>query len=956
MNNYNYGLNKSVINQNNSTLLRKKHYDLPPYPTDNRIYNNNNRHSVLHKNANEFLELPPYSNASNHYQRPNTLELNSTTSRTTGNSSLYKKPDSIPLKYYKSCPVSPVHEELEWATDTSHQRNVIHNRNEPKRHSMYSDDAKTILDMIHTDTEKMIAEITKKYGDLDETLTKKPIDNTTIAPKPIPNKRTISGDDLVKTTALKEKNEHGFLSEEDANFSSDSLEDCSLDIDLNNKVQRVCKKHKKKNNKVQSLPKRSVSDYFLYEDFININPNRNISLNDILDDSNENKFLETQRHSSASFFLRETSMNLRKSAESVLTTDLSINDGITYCDSMESILSDDSECKSAPLEMLFERNKKDKNRYIGNIMINNKTTKVENSSKSYGSSPNNCTNFDYFMENDFYYANNYDISNYGYDNLCDYRGKQYQAPTTSITTNKYMTSSTTYPLLCDNSLKIGFFTNNEQSEMSEAKIKSQDFPTKNTDDFIPSLSNKNAQYSSAVNKSLSKEFAEQRQQRNTNPIYGYDGNEMFVKKTKSNNSSNAAATTALSVTKDATIAPISLAKKLYSFEIDLGSSSGPSTSGSKQDYKNSKKFVQNLEKFEKDRRTAAAIAATNNILQFGGTLGMEYVPHKPPVASKRSSSMRSKNKIKDKFNTTGGQTYLDKTSNINFKLSNNDIDNKKSIDMFSAINTTSDNENMDSLEYLNKSQNLHKDNSVDSLDNILLPTQQHLFKQQQTSSSQTTPQLATSTPNFSQSSEYYKFYDIEQKINIINKLVEMEEKKLEQEKKLKEIRMKPFLCDSTRRGYVKSLTLNFDKLNKNDYYNIDNNNINYNNYNNKLRKIKRNYSLPDVLEGAKFQTFNENINPFFNQHKKQNNKNNNNDLYYYHNNDCLKLRKTKASASNENFKLNNDEFNNDFIGDKESEDDNNNNNNNGLNDDDDDDQDNDDDDILSIAGGVNLQF
>lgn len=59
-----------------------------------------------------------------------------------------------------------------------------------------------------------------------------------------------------------------------------------------------------------------------------------------------------------------------------------------------------------------------------------------------------------------------------------------------------------------------------------------------------------------------------------------------------------------------------------------------------------------------------------------------------------------------------------------------------------------------------------------------------------------------------------KFNDIRDKIEIVQKLVEMEERKLEEAKRLKESRMRPFQANVKEKGYVKSLTMNFDNLAK----------------------------------------------------------------------------------------------------------------------------------------------
>lgn len=691
--------------------------------------------SVLSQNCNIIRQLqrdyPPFPKDVGNYsidKRPNTLDIPILSVDGTNQDIMKLKKHPGILKHYKSCPVSPVHEEIEFSTINDDNLNNLQNDSN-KRHSMYTEKPRSIFDMIHEDTEKMIAEITNKYGDLDDFEPKKePIEVET--KKKIVNKHLHNA----KYTAQKEKDEHGFLSEEDGNFSSDSLEDCSLNLEINNK-KTLCKKHSKTDEQLK-MPKRSVSDYFIYEEFYT-NRYRKVSLSEILneDEDKENKFLETQRHSSASFFLGHDN----KSQESIISDEYSC--GVSYCNSMESILSDESECKSAPLEILFGRTKKEVNRYT---LTND--YKNENSSKSYGSSPNATNGFDYYMQNQDEFN---DMSMYTFDNL--YKNK------------RLPTSST--------------------------------FPRNKEDEFIPSLSCKKSQYNSGVNKSLSKEFANQRLHNNSNPLLScdeYDEN-FFVRKNIP------------SIKRTDIFTESSLVKKSCSFEIELNT-------GSSQ--RAIKRFEQNLEKFERERKTARQT-------QFGGTLEMNYVPHKPPVAGRRSSSMRSKNrpKTKEKCNTN---SKTDSTKVRDFVNTNLCFKSEeKTFDLY-CMEKAIEYDNMDSLEmYIKK--DLNKESSMDSLDMVDL--------------------------KFSNTMEYSRFLDIEKKIEIINKLVEMEETKLRVEKMTKEHRMKPFNCDLRQKGYVKSLTMNFDNLAKaaQEKYELE--------QNRSPARIKRNYSLPDVLEGAKMKSF-----------------------------------------------------------------------------------------------------
>lgn len=678
------------------------------------------------------------------------------------------------LKNYKSCPVSPVHEELDWAAVHDRANQVKFCETKSKRHTVYSEDAQTILDMIQIDTERMIAEITQKYGDLND------FEEHKEPEKP-------------KFTAKKEKNEHDFLSEEEGNFSSDSLEDCSLDLECDRKEKihyikkkTTCKKHAKKYN--AAPPKRSVSEYFIYEDyFTQVDINRKVSLSDILkeDQGDQQKFLETQRHSSASFFLGHYPD--RKSQESILSDDHSAGGPVSFCNSMESILSDESECKSAPLEALFEKGRLGQ-KNIGHI-----------DSKSYGSSPNSSA-FDYYMQNrqkEFHDDVKCDISNYGFDSL-DGRSFKVLTPT-----HRTITNSLSVPQFTDDSLD--FFG----------------------DDFIPSMTSKNAHYNTNLNKSLQKDFAVQRRQHG-----------MFEPPThpKPIIRSDIFADASVSVASSSIVL-----KKSLSFEIDMGN-------GQRKIVQNSKKFEQNLQRFEKDRRDQQEQKLKLQKSDFN--LEMDYVPHKPPPAHKRSSSMkgRGKTRFKEKFNTiTCSQTTnsLSQSQEVRDFVNRDYISRlktgaEKSFEVYIAEKGINEDDNMDSLDSLESRKKKNElENSMDSLDAApSMPKNSEISQIVDT--------------RFITPADLGKFRDIEKKIDVINKLVELEERKLEQERIRRENRIKPLFDGNTKeRGFVKHLTKNFDKLAKSGYENIEAwslaASVN--------SGMKRNFSLPDVLEGAKFQTF-----------------------------------------------------------------------------------------------------
>lgn len=523
-------------------MIKQFQNNLPPFPLDVGIYGNKN----LSKSEKPLVETMP------NFLLP---------------AEKLKKHPSI-LKHYKSCPVSPVSEELEWSSLAMQSTTLA--SNESKRHSMYSNDAKLLFNMIHSDTEKMISEITKKYGDLDE-----------YEPRP------------------KEE-------DDDANFSSDSLEDCSLNADLN--PNKKCHKHFPRTN---APPRRSVSDYHIFQDnqYQVYNPYRNVSLSDILNetDEREQNFLATQRHSSASFFLGQTSTT-KKSQESLLSEDFS-GGGASIGNSMESILSDDSECRSAPLEVLFEKCEFSRNY---NMPSEYKALEMP-TSKSYGSSPNAVSSFDFYMQQQEYLESN--VTNYGLDvlNYHNMRISDSRSP------RGHIPPSITYPSLSTTT------TNTRNND--------------DDDDDIPNLHNKLAQYNASISKSLSKDFANQRKSFNTNPMYSCE--------TSATTSKVVPFTRADIFNKSSENTNYRI-KKSCSFELEVGRPSMVD----RQD----RKFAQNLQRFEKD--ILAEHYKKSSILET------DYLAHKPPVANRRSLSVKSRKRIKakDRFSTGSKIEYGNVTS------------------------------------------------------------------------------------------------------------------------------------------------------------------------------------------------------------------------------------------------------------------------------------------------------
>jgi hypothetical protein len=347
------------------------------------------------------------------------------------------------------------------------------------------------------------------------------------------------------------------------------------------------------------------------------------------------------------------------------------------------------------------------------------------------------------------------------------------------------------------------------------------------EDFIPSMTSKNAIYNTNLSKSLQKDFANQRRQHGM-----YDPPTVTHPKPiiRSDIFADASVTVASSSI---------VLKKSCSFEIDMGN-------GQRKIVKNSKKFEQNLQRFEKDRRDQQE--QKQKLQKSDFNLEMDYVPHKPPPAHKRSSSMkgRGRARMKEKFNTIScSQTTnsLSQAAEVR-DFVNRDYVNKhkssgeRSFEVYVAEKGISE-DNMDSLDSIESRKKRNDlENSMDSLD-----TPPAVPKNSEIS------QIVDT--RFITPADLGKFRDIERKIDVINKLVELEERKLEQERVRRENRIKPLFDGNTKeRGFVKHLTKNFDKLAKSGYENIEDWSVAVPN-----SGIKRNFSLPDVLEGAKFQAF-----------------------------------------------------------------------------------------------------
>ncbi|XP_068622144.1 putative histone-lysine N-methyltransferase 1 [Battus philenor] len=896
------------------------------------------------------------------------------------------KPNSRSIfKNYKSCPVSPVSEECKWADkvpQTNQNQGKAQNPPpDPKKRNSLSffvgldnrvkDSGKSIVDSIKSDTEKMIAEITRKYGDLDEYE---------------PNNQTDL--DLQPTKEVEEK--------DDGNFSSDSLEDCSLsqDVSCKNKLysKKICKKHTKAkgmtrravsnyeisgaamdkptvpfkppciSQKSSTLPRNMPSDidgvmdenytmnsqYNMYrcqsvltkrcitrsnesvlsdnsncssvsnEIFLrygneiafqqakfdsryNINDSQNCSFENL--NEPDEHYLETHRHSSASFFLNQKKyMKSSCSQESVLSDEMYLDDiqlSRTNCNSLESVLSDDSECtKSAPLEMLFEgsRNPRQPRHQPVGVPNSKSCYEFDNGSKSYGSSPNNVS-----------YMGGYMYNNYLGESSSNYRDivvspkppvhKVYgfDIPTGELPGHKTVTrSKSLYDSASKQTLPQAkniayYFDGSNIQQYAKEKKESDEIPRLNTSDYMANTS-----------KSLQPKFSEKHKYK-SKMMDGGEQNTMVKSKS-------------------------------CSFEVVLEPASKPNPLKNLMEKRNSH-VQKNLEKFEeqirkniqtkvnknqlnKEKANAAKCNNTTKSLERGSgpknnnvKITMEFVPHKPPKPTKRTSSIKMNNRLKaglekGTLSSSISSQYkakLDGLQNKNYNANKKQEDSnsnkvdctdnaEKSFDMFvkeKDINENKSEMQMDSLEVyaMQRMERMHHV-SMDSLD-VIDDSQNEFSKDSldfyaeqnkkkipvKTAKNQMNRRISSKVdceaPCHSRqnieakeniapqdtSDEVKKYKYIERKLEIINKLVEMEERKILQEKILKEWRMRPLKANiNDGKGVVKVLSRKFEKLatKQNTVSNFASLTLEEvdtdTDTNSENKEIKRNLSLPDILD------------------------------------------------------------------------------------------------------------
>ncbi|XP_017108690.3 uncharacterized protein Wdr62 isoform X2 [Drosophila bipectinata] len=739
---FNCAAPKSKLQQNFQTMRQvQQHY--PPYP----------HHVGVHQ-----IHPPPgvpFGGGSSAGARYNSQQQprqqQQTTPRVKRNPAGNNRRTPSILKHYKSCPVSPVHEEVEWSAEGNERGALL---GEPKRHSVYADDARTILDMIHADTEKMIDEITRKYGDLDE-------------PGGLPASYSMPAN---------LRNLGGLGSTGD------------------------------------STPTRRTTQYYVYQEFYQCE--RKVSLSDILQPEQfaasqrrleEARFLETQRHSSASFFLTG-----QQSQESLSL--LSDGDGAgSYCNSLESVLSDESDCQSAPLEhpqvaqVIHQRHAG-----IRNFIIHGPV------SKSYGNSPNAYGSFDYYMRQQHAAAtDSFDVTSYNLEPL------------------KPLPSSKTYPRIA-------------QVQASEN---------------IPTLRSKNKQYNSGVNKSLSTDFAQQRQQRNSNPCM-QSGDTMFVRKQ-------------LKPKPPVPAKPQSLMSTLSQVEKQQKhqQKSQSRTASVVQ------QFEHNLQKFEKEkqrereqqRRPAMRSSVSSGALAGSGSRTQSCLKKVSRFdnseSSRRATSVRQKNrpKISVRFNTVSQIKYTpsakrerqaaisreeepDPEPEMELEVGSLPSDyGERSFEMYFAENGNAPEnlENMQSLKLYTKPQ----------LQAVVDEIQQEREKYRKNlDNAGRIREKSGKGGKGDTTTTSHQCQNIAKKIDIIEKLIAMEECKMEQIRLATESRLRPFNCNAKEKGYVKSLTMNFDMLARGEEP-MEDDELTSGEASHLCayaRNMRRNCSLPDVLESTDF--------------------------------------------------------------------------------------------------------
>ncbi|KAH8377086.1 hypothetical protein KR093_003400, partial [Drosophila rubida] len=775
---FNCAAPKSKLQQNFQTMRQvQQHY--PPYPHHVGVHQIHPPPGVPFAASHAHAHGHGHGQSARVYSAQTAPRLGAAKRNPAGNS---RRTPSI-LKHYKSCPVSPVHEEVEWSAEQDHHHHHRAAAVEPKRHSVYADDARTILDMIHADTEKMIDEITRKYGDLDD-------------PPQLPA--------ALPASCSMPANLRGL-----GGSTGDSTPTATA-----------------------SSPPRGRAQYtqYVYREIYQCE--RKVSLSDILKPEQfaasqqrleEARFLETQRHSSASFFLSSSGQLPHEHSQESL-----LSDGGSYCNSLESVLSDESDCKSAPLEPPSARPlhaAMQCHAGIRNFIIHGPV------SKSYGSSPNAYGSFDYYMRQQTAAATVAD-----YDSF-DVTGYNLQP----LKPLKPLPSSKTYPRLAQ-----------PQAPPSV--------------EHIPTMRSKNRQYNSGVNKSLSTDFAQQRQQRNSNPLAQsqpqsqsrgvVNGEPLFVRKP-------------LKPKPPIPAKPHNLVSTLSSVEKKQQPVASSRTASVVR------QFEHNLQKFEREKQRAqqrSTPAMRSSV--SSGALATHSCLKKvsrfdTSESGRRATSVRQKTrpKISVRFNTVSQIKYTpsakrneaaaggERDAELDAQLDAgcvvgslpSDYGGERSFEMYFAENGNAP----ENLEHMQSLKLYTKPQLQAVVDEIQQERQQERAKHKKN---------MDNAERSSSSSTSHQCQTIAAKIDIIEKLIAMEERKMEQIRLATETRLRPFACNSKQKGYVKSLTMNFDMLARaqdapeEEQQQLQQQQLLESGPDADLcayaRHIRRNCSLPDVLESA----------------------------------------------------------------------------------------------------------
>lgn len=205
-------------------------------------------------------------------------------------------------KLHKSLPVSPVSEERQFSDYVELKNRSEKDCSVRKSFSYFVDfkeSADDGLKQICSDIEKFSEDFNRTYNQIEKHFE---IEKPAKAFLEVPKAKHL-------------------LEEEEGNFSSDSLEEFSFLSACHKKV------------KSEMPPRRCMSNNEIYK-------------------YDTEDYFETEIPKSESFYLNQ---NIKSSQDSILSDENILDDGVrkSNYNSMESILSNDSDCKSAPLEVLF---------------------------------------------------------------------------------------------------------------------------------------------------------------------------------------------------------------------------------------------------------------------------------------------------------------------------------------------------------------------------------------------------------------------------------------------------------------------------------------------------------------------------------------------------------------------------------------------------------------------------